>query len=210
MPSTKPVDAISSLRKPSTRPRVRFPCATVVPNGLSVLARSTSTWIHWSSPESSAKVLIISCVTSRHSLGPTFSPRSSRSPSIPLTVAIAMTGQAIRLRDQPDAEEVPGDRAGAVHQAEDPSDVPLGFGKRRDAVVAIDGAGARVVGGERESGGLVFRQEVMHEVCLSVDRRLPVERVAEPIGIRGPGRELSEAASARGTHSEWIEVRFGV
>ena len=53
-PSLKPPDCTRSRRRPSIIDSVRLPWATVVPNGLSFLARSTSTWIHWSSPESSA------------------------------------------------------------------------------------------------------------------------------------------------------------
>src|SRR5512133_2194540 len=54
--------------------RVRYPCATVVPNG-PFAAASGSTWIHWWSPVASAKRLICSCVISCQSLVP-----SSRSP----------------------------------------------------------------------------------------------------------------------------------
>ena len=68
------------MRKPSTSESVRLPWAIVVPNGLSVLARSTSTWIHWSSPESSAKVLMSSWVTVRHSLGPIVLPEQGLHP----------------------------------------------------------------------------------------------------------------------------------
>ena len=87
---------ISSLRKPSTRERVRLPWAIVVPKGLSLFARSTSTWIHWWSPESSAKVLMSSWVTVRHSLGPTSWPTSACIPSIPCTSVGAIGGQSIR------------------------------------------------------------------------------------------------------------------
>ena len=66
----------------------------VVPNGLSVFARSTSTWIHWWSPVTSANLLMSSWVTSRQSLGPMVCPTSSRSSSIPFTVSV-MAGEAI-------------------------------------------------------------------------------------------------------------------
>ena len=59
---------------PSIIDSVRFPWATVVPNGLSLFARSTSVWIHWWSPLRSAKASMSSWVTSRHSLGPICSP----------------------------------------------------------------------------------------------------------------------------------------
>src|SRR5262249_45030711 len=48
--------------------RVRKPCATVVLKGLSRRARSTSVWIHWWSPVSSAKSSMIFWVTSNSSL----------------------------------------------------------------------------------------------------------------------------------------------
>src|SRR5687767_12852823 len=73
---------------------VRLPWAMVVPNGLSVFARSTSTWIHWWSPETSANLWMSSWVTSRQSLGPMVCPTSSLSSSIPFTVSV-MAGEAI-------------------------------------------------------------------------------------------------------------------
>src|SRR2546425_3066873 len=78
---------------PSIIDSVRFPCATVVPNGLSALARSTSTWIHWSSPLRRANASMSSWVTWRHPLGPISRPRSSRSPSPPFGVACAMRAE---------------------------------------------------------------------------------------------------------------------
>src|SRR5215210_5350986 len=91
MPILKPDSASKSWGlKLSSRQSVRFPCAIVVPNGLSVLARSTSTWIHWWSPEASANLLMSSCVTSRQSLGPTVWPTSAFSSSIPFTVVGVM------------------------------------------------------------------------------------------------------------------------
>ena len=75
---------------------VRLPWAIGPPNGLSAFARSTSTWIHWWSPEISAKPLIISWVTVRQSLGPTVSPTRPCSSSMPLMVVGAM-GRAYPL-----------------------------------------------------------------------------------------------------------------
>src|SRR5688572_33383143 len=49
-----------------SRQKVRLPCAIGVLNGDSFLQRSTSTWIHWKSPDASANVLIISWVTVIH------------------------------------------------------------------------------------------------------------------------------------------------
>jgi hypothetical protein len=69
-----------------------LPCAIVVPNGLSDFARSTSTWIHWSSPESCANVSMSSWVIVRHSVGPIVSPWSRFRPSIPLTSTVAAIG----------------------------------------------------------------------------------------------------------------------
>src|SRR5256885_9297628 len=71
---------------------VRLPCAIGPPNGLSSFARSMSTWIHWWSPDTSAKVLIMSWETSRQSLGPICWPTISFSPSIPSMVMGAMPG----------------------------------------------------------------------------------------------------------------------
>src|SRR3954452_3106747 len=72
---------------------VRFPWAMVVPNGLSVFARSVSTWIHWWSPETSANLSMSSWVTSRQSLGPICCPTSALSSSIPFTVVgVLMSG----------------------------------------------------------------------------------------------------------------------
>src|SRR5688572_14324994 len=87
MPILNPASAMKSCsRKLSQRQRVRLPWAIVVPNGLSVFARSTSTWIHWWSPETSANLLMSSCVTSRQSLGPMVCPTSAFSSSMPFTV----------------------------------------------------------------------------------------------------------------------------
>src|SRR5919107_634324 len=91
MPILKPDSASKSwVLKLSSRQSVRFPCAIVVPNGLSVLARSTSTWIHWWSPETSANLLMSSWVSSRQSLGPIVWPTSPLSSSIPFTVVGVM------------------------------------------------------------------------------------------------------------------------
>src|SRR5215210_2480013 len=91
MPILKPCSALKSWgRKLSSRQRVRLPCAIVVPNGLSVFARSTSTWIHWWSPETSANLSMSSWVTSRQSLGPIVWPTSALSSSIPFTVVGVM------------------------------------------------------------------------------------------------------------------------
>src|SRR5688572_23352611 len=75
--------------------RVRLPWAIVVPNGLSVLARSLSTWIHWWSPETSANLSMSSWVTSRQSLGPMVCPTSALSSSIPFTVVGVLMARSI-------------------------------------------------------------------------------------------------------------------
>src|SRR5919108_6556163 len=97
MPILKPSSAVkSSARKLSQRQSVRLPWAIVVPNGLSFFARSTSTWIHWWSPETSANLSMSSWVISRQSLGPMVWPTSALSSSIPFTVVgVLMGGQAI-------------------------------------------------------------------------------------------------------------------
>src|SRR3712207_2480924 len=48
-------------------------------------------WIHWSSPVTSAKASILSCVTSCHSETPSSSPILLLSSSIPLTVSMQPT-----------------------------------------------------------------------------------------------------------------------
>src|SRR3954453_19263595 len=96
MPILKPDSALKSWsRKLSQRQSVRLPWAIVVPKGLSFFARSTSTWIHWWSPETSANLSMSSWVTSRQSLGPICWPMSSLSSSIPLTVVGVLMGRSI-------------------------------------------------------------------------------------------------------------------
>src|SRR5918997_4469067 len=95
MPILKPSERNSWSRKPSHMQSVRLPCAIVVPNGLSVFARSASTWIHWWSPETSANLSMSSWVTSRHSLGPMVCPTSSLSSSIPFTVVGVLMARSI-------------------------------------------------------------------------------------------------------------------
>src|SRR5215213_50415 len=94
MPILKPDSALKSWsRKLSQRQSVRLPWAIVVPNGLSLFARSTSTWIHWWSPETSANLSMSSWVTSRQSLGPIVCPMRAFSSSIPFTVVgVLMAG----------------------------------------------------------------------------------------------------------------------
>src|SRR5215210_5613400 len=96
MPILKPDSALKSWsRKLSQRQSVRLPWAIVVPNGLSFLARSTSTWIHWWSSETSANLSMSSCVTSRQSLGPICCPTSALSSSIPFTVVGVLMRRSI-------------------------------------------------------------------------------------------------------------------
>src|SRR5438445_13565360 len=59
----------TSLSSIGSIDRVRYPWATVVPNG-PFAAASGSTWIHWWSPVASANRLICSCVISCQSLVP--------------------------------------------------------------------------------------------------------------------------------------------
>ena len=60
------------------------------PNGVS-LARSTSTWIHWWSPVTSANVSTSFCVTSCQSEVPSVSPCAALSSSSPVIVRMAST-----------------------------------------------------------------------------------------------------------------------
>src|SRR3954467_11940866 len=55
--------------------RVRYPCATVPPNG-PFAARCGSTWIHWWSPVASANRFTRSCVISCQELLPSCLPAS--------------------------------------------------------------------------------------------------------------------------------------
>src|ERR1043165_6300684 len=71
------------------RASVRIPCAIVVWPGSSRFARSTSTWIHWSSPVASAKRLICSWVTCCQSLTPISVPTADLSSSKSLKTRIA-------------------------------------------------------------------------------------------------------------------------
>ena len=115
------MEEISSLRKPSTSERVRLPWAIVVPNGLSDLARSTSTWIHWSSPESSAKVSMSSWVTVRHSLGPISCPSSACIPSTPCTSTVAIGAQSMPIPRAPRAHASRTSKAGNASAPAPPS-----------------------------------------------------------------------------------------
>src|SRR5215213_9187948 len=96
MPILKPASAMKSCsRKLSHRQSVRLPWAIVVPNGLSFFARSTSTWIHWWSPDTSANLSMSSWVTSRQSLGPMVCPTSALSSSTPFTVVGVLMGGSL-------------------------------------------------------------------------------------------------------------------
>src|SRR5687767_132034 len=102
MPILKPDSALKSCaRKLSQRQRVRLPWAIVVPNGLSFFARSTSTWIHWWSPVTSANLSMSSWVTSRQSLGPLVWPTSALSSSIPFTVVGVLVAGRLSQRLRP-------------------------------------------------------------------------------------------------------------
>src|SRR5215210_1427427 len=96
MPILKPASALKSWsRKLSQRHSVRLPWAIVVPNGLSFFARSTSTWIHWWSPDTSANLSMSSWVTSRQSLGPMVCPMRAFSSSMPFTVVGVLMGGSL-------------------------------------------------------------------------------------------------------------------
>src|SRR6478752_1655164 len=70
--------------------RDSMPWAMVVPPGISVLARSRSTWIHCSSQVASANLLMRSCVTSIQSLTPTSVPTAALSSSNPLSTRMSV------------------------------------------------------------------------------------------------------------------------
>src|SRR3954452_3024881 len=86
-----------------------------------------------------------------------------------------------------------GDVAGAVEQAEDRGDVGDGLRDLRDAHARGDALLARVVGGQRERHGAEAAQQVAHQVRLRVDGRVRIERVAQPVRVRGRRHELRDA-----------------
>src|SRR6266540_2580282 len=95
----------TSLSSMGSIDKVRYPCATVVPNG-PFAAASESTWIHWWSPVASAKRLICSCVISCQSLVPSSRSPDCSSSSIVRVVVISFSSLPHRLT------------AGLVHRGE--------------------------------------------------------------------------------------------
>src|SRR6266705_309225 len=95
----------TSLSSIGSIERVRYPCATVVPNG-PFAAASGSTWIHWWSPVASAKRLICSCVISCQSLVPSSRSPACSSSSIVSVVVMSSSSLPHRLS------------AGLVHRGE--------------------------------------------------------------------------------------------
>src|SRR6266511_2763904 len=86
----------TSLSSMGSIDKVRYPCATVVPNG-PFAAASESTWIHWWSPVASAKRLICSCVISCQSLVPSSRSPDCSSSSIVRVVVISFSSLPHRL-----------------------------------------------------------------------------------------------------------------
>src|SRR5215469_341199 len=79
----------SSENRPPISERVKYPCATGLPNGDSRAMRSRSTWIHWWSPVALANLSIASKVISRHRVRPSSLPTSALSPATPSMIVSA-------------------------------------------------------------------------------------------------------------------------
>src|SRR5256885_11870889 len=97
----------TSLSSIGSIDRVRYPWATVVPNG-PFAAASGSTWIHWWSPVASAKRSICSCVISCQSLVPSSRSPDCSSSAIVSVVVISSSSLPHRLP------------AGLLHRGEHP------------------------------------------------------------------------------------------
>src|SRR5436305_6801104 len=82
------------------------PCAIGPPNGLSALARSTSTWIHWWSPVASAKRFTASWVTSYQSLVPSSWPTRPGSSAMVVVVVMPRSCQPGRRRSSRGQDDV--------------------------------------------------------------------------------------------------------
>ena len=97
----------------------------------------------------------------------------------------------------------------------DANDVGAGFGVGRDAVVAVDGGGASVVGGEREGEtvrvvvGVVAVEELIEIGGAAGDVLVGPEGVVDAELMGGAGHELHEAAGAGAGDGVGVEAAFG-
>src|SRR5258708_30865292 len=80
-----------SIASAVTKDRLRYPCAIVAWNGLSLAARSTSTWIHCRSPVHSANWSILDWSTSIQSDVPRLLPTKCSTLSSVISVMIGDT-----------------------------------------------------------------------------------------------------------------------
>src|SRR5215471_2867433 len=87
----------SSENRPPISERVKYPCATGLPNGDSRAMRSRSTWIHWWSPVALANLSIASKVISRQRVRPSSLPTSALSPATPSMIVSATVRREITL-----------------------------------------------------------------------------------------------------------------
>src|SRR4051812_46600425 len=99
------------------------PCAIGPPYGLSALARSTSTWIHWWSPVASANRLTASWVTSCQSLVPSSWPTRPGSSAIVVVVLMPRSCQPAAERSHRPGRRRP-DRSTRVGTAAGTSSPP--------------------------------------------------------------------------------------
>src|SRR6266540_3715077 len=197
----KPSDRNSWSRKLSQRQSVRLPCAIVVPNGLSLFARSTSTWIHWWSPDTSANLSMSSWVTSRQSLGPMVCPTSAFSSSIPFTVVGVLMGCSIstvvipglRLESSPERLLAVGQQRPAVrdqHAVEVELEQRLQGRVEALAVEALD-LGVDPVGGPDPQLAVGFHDGITEDesvVAGQVKRHLVTTGLADGV-CRDAGRQ---------------------
>ena len=99
----------------------------------------------------------------------------------------------------------------AVELADDAGDVGAGFGEGRDAVVAVDGSWAGVVGGDGEADVVVVAGEELVEVGGAAgDVLLGREGVVDAEDGRGGGHQLHEALRAGAGDGAGVAVRFGM
>ena len=104
----------------------------------------------------------------------------------------------------------------AVELVEDAGDVGAGFAVGRDAVVAVDGGGAGVVGGEGESeavgvvAGVVAGEELVEVGGAAGDVLVGAEGVVDAELVGGAGHELHEAAGAGAGDGVGVAAAFGL
>jgi hypothetical protein len=103
----------------------------------------------------------------------------------------------------------------ALELIHDTDDVGAGFAKGRDAVIAVDGGGACVVGGECEGQtvrvveGVVAIEELIEVGGAAGDVLVGTEGVVDPELLGGAGHELHEATGSGAGDGVGVETAFG-